>query len=384
MIHSGIYKGPVILTHSGSKNQPIIYKSAGDGPVEIIGKDDAVIINEVNHIVLQNLKIVANRQGIFLDRANFIKILGCHIKTQDKVIEIRTRQQRGCIFMDNIIEGPKRLFGGAPKKGIDTQMGILMRGPYHIAAYNLIRDFGDGIKAIDGKEIDIYGNDISKITDDAIEPDYSNGNIRIWKNRIRHAFVGISLAPVGPGPTYCFRNEIFNVAYTPFKMNNSPCDIFLFHNTVLKSGSAFTCGSGWKKVQTRNNIFFGTRYALELYAKNNEDFDFEGLGSIDYGVPIKWNGKRYSTINQFCESLKIECNGINLGTNPQKIFSNPKLPSNWYTVGEADLKLKSGSVAVDAGTIIPSINDNYKGSAPDLGAYELGIDSLKIGPRYHF
>ncbi|MEA2063282.1 MAG: hypothetical protein U9P14_06270, partial [Gemmatimonadota bacterium] len=47
----------------------------------------------------------------------------------------------------------------------------------------------------------------------------------------------------------------------------------------------------------------------------------------------------------------------------------------------ADLRLKPGSAAVDAGVYIPNVNDNYSGKAPDLGAYELGQEPPHYGPR---
>jgi hypothetical protein len=46
-----------------------------------------------------------------------------------------------------------------------------------------------------------------------------------------------------------------------------------------------------------------------------------------------------------------------------------------------DLRIKSSSPAVDTGTLLANINDNFRGRAPDIGAYEAG-DSLPIyGPR---
>ena len=37
--------------------------------------------------------------------------------------------------------------------------------------------------------------------------------------------------------------------------------------------------------------------------------------------------------------------------------------------------------AVDAGVILPNINDGFVGTAPDLGAYELGQPLPTYGPR---
>ena len=50
------------------------------------------------------------------------------------------------------------------------------------------------------------------------------------------------------------------------------------------------------------------------------------------------------------------------------------IPSQYMT-------LKAGCGAVDAGAILPNINDGFTGSAPDLGAYELGQPLPRYGPR---
>jgi hypothetical protein len=36
---------------------------------------------------------------------------------------------------------------------------------------------------------------------------------------------------------------------------------------------------------------------------------------------------------------------------------------------------------VDAGEVIPNINDGFRGTAPDLGAYEAGEELPHYGPR---
>ncbi len=46
-----------------------------------------------------------------------------------------------------------------------------------------------------------------------------------------------------------------------------------------------------------------------------------------------------------------------------------------------DLRLKDGTDAVDAGLIIPNVNDFYSGAAPDLGAHEVGQALPTYGPR---
>jgi hypothetical protein len=45
------------------------------------------------------------------------------------------------------------------------------------------------------------------------------------------------------------------------------------------------------------------------------------------------------------------------------------------------MTLSPGCEAIDAGAILPNINDGYAGLAPDLGAYEAGQPLPQLGPR---
>ena len=46
-----------------------------------------------------------------------------------------------------------------------------------------------------------------------------------------------------------------------------------------------------------------------------------------------------------------------------------------------DFRLKPGSAAIDRGVLLPTINDDFTGRAPDLGAIELGKPVPHYGPR---
>jgi hypothetical protein len=68
------------------------------------------------------------------------------------------------------------------------------------------------------------------------------------------------------------------------------------------------------------------------------------------------------------------------------IFVNAKIPDKsdpqrLYDPENFDFRLKPGSAAVDAGIILPTINDHFTGKAPDLGAYELDRPLPHYGPR---
>jgi hypothetical protein len=46
-----------------------------------------------------------------------------------------------------------------------------------------------------------------------------------------------------------------------------------------------------------------------------------------------------------------------------------------------NLQLVKNSKAIDAGKVLPGINDDYTRKAPDLGAYEYGKPVPHYGPR---
>jgi hypothetical protein len=52
-----------------------------------------------------------------------------------------------------------------------------------------------------------------------------------------------------------------------------------------------------------------------------------------------------------------------------------------YKAEEFDFRLKPGSAPVDKGVMIPDVTDAYTGTAPDLGALEVGLPVPHYGPR---
>ena len=53
-----------------------------------------------------------------------------------------------------------------------------------------------------------------------------------------------------------------------------------------------------------------------------------------------------------------------------------------YHAMDLNFRLKPNGKAVDAGTRIPSVNDDFTGKAPDLGALETGKPEPHYGPRW--
>ena len=63
-----------------------------------------------------------------------------------------------------------------------------------------------------------------------------------------------------------------------------------------------------------------------------------------------------------------------------------KKPGAWgilhiYKDKDLAFQLRPASPAVDAGCILPNVNDGFVGKAPDLGALEVGQPLPVYGPR---
>ena len=56
-------------------------------------------------------------------------------------------------------------------------------------------------------------------------------------------------------------------------------------------------------------------------------------------------------------------------------------PQRLYKPDGMDFRLKPRSAAIDKGVVLPTINDDFTGRAPDLGAYELDRPLPHYGPR---
>ncbi|HKT81376.1 MAG TPA: hypothetical protein VJP86_14220, partial [Vicinamibacterales bacterium] len=52
-----------------------------------------------------------------------------------------------------------------------------------------------------------------------------------------------------------------------------------------------------------------------------------------------------------------------------------------YKAESFDFRLKPGAAAIDRGTPLAGVTDGFAGSAPDLGAIELGEAPIHYGPR---
>jgi hypothetical protein len=109
------------------------------------------------------------------------------------------------------------------------------------------------------------------------------------------------------------------------------------------------------------------------------DVDYDGFDWGDAPEAFRWENKRYAGVVSFSEAVGIERHGRRV--RKEEIFENYNVPAEFARVAPQVLSLKRGRNAIDAGAVLPNINEDFVGSAPDLGAYEFGKPLSHYGPR---
>lgn len=396
-IAAGNYE-PFDIDRSGSLGQPIVFTGpeSGEAVIDGNGTDRGVVTIGRNDrvtqfIIVQGLTIENGRWGIDAQHTQDLLISDNIIRDVDYgIVNRRDRaDESNQTVSDNIITGRTPW----PGTGIPSERGIDLRGTGNVVRFNQVRFFGDciSVQPFTGPSYgnDIYGNDVSYCVDDGIEIDYNQANVRVWRNRVTNARMGVSVQPIRGGPAYIFRNELFNLESVPIKMHNYTTGFVVAHNTGVKNGNGHgDNGSMWRNAIFRNNLFLGTQYAFEFTTVADEgfrDFDYNGWGTTraigGTSAPwFKWDNVRYDRIVDL--PTGVEDNGIEV---TMADLLAPTLPSSWNVAappGAASLELTAGSDAIDSGAALPNLNDGFAISdAPDLGAFEFGQPSPVYGPR---
>jgi hypothetical protein len=398
LLHAGVYSGTFDIKRSGEPGKPIVWSAAGDGeavlgvPADSTERPASNIAGVGAHDVwFERLTIRGGVSGISANEAARVVVRRCRITGVDYGL-VATRNPKGQVagffISDNVIEGPSTW---PRSKGIEPARGIQLSGTGHVVCYNRIRGFADAIDTFKSPacaSIDIHNNDVSELTDDGIELDYSQRNVRCFNNRLTNVYQGVSAQPVYGGPVYVLRNAMYNVAAEPLKLHNQPSGVLFVHNTVVKSGHPMLVQTGEpvSNCVSRNNLFVGTKapYAMEFSPEATRcDFDYDGFAGGPFNLFLKWNGKRYKTPEEARAKAPVYKNAklIDAGGLFATAVQPPESPARQWPVEVNDLRLKPGSPAADAGQPLPGLNDGFGGAGPDLGAFETGATPPHYGPR---
>ncbi|HLO13220.1 MAG TPA: right-handed parallel beta-helix repeat-containing protein, partial [Anaerolineales bacterium] len=316
-----------------------------------------------SHVVVRKNKIHNMQLGIFINWN------GSEIQGND------TRIEDNEIYDPLVNEVPWKAAKGSSMEGT----AIVIRG--HIGAIvrnNEVHNYFNGIytgssaaNAIENPAVafdaDIYNNRIHDISDDGLEPEGTCVNQRFRNNTIDKVLIGVSLAPITWGPVWVMRSTFTNFTSSPIKWaSNSDGIVLFYHNTSWTNATNLNGMSMITPVHNavmRNNIFQGSRYAFEepFTGSTGHDWNNDDWYTTLSAPHFKWENINYNTIKQLCTATGLECTGYE---DPPGL-TNPK---------GGDFTLLPSSPNIDRGILLPGINDNFKGNAPDVGAFEFALE----------
>ena len=431
---SAPFTGTWSLSLKGTAEKPITIKGAGDGEAIFDGAGNHKLFDVVasEHHIFEGLTFRNTEVAIFAGEKEVLGAVALTVRNcrfEDIGVGVWTENagSRDFFISDNLFLGREdqmRLIGwnqlGSRAAGIYPShllrsfFAIKVYGPGHVIAHNAIAYFHDAICISTygppdadperrASSIDIYRNDIHLTNDDFIESDGGAHNIRVFENRgVNAAHNGYSSQPVFGGPVYFFRNLLYHVpAGDALKFSASPAGMVIYHNTFITEQTA---RGPYSNTHFRNNLFIGrgTERGVMTWANGTPNYssDYNGfrpnrnvskqynfLAPVDGKAPQLSNAsdwKSFATLAEFQKAVGQEAHGIEVDLD---IFENltPPDPAQRYKVYHSmdlNFRLKANGKAVDAGVVLPTINDGFVGKAPDLGALEVGQPEPHYGPRW--
>jgi|WetSurMetagenome_2_1015567.scaffolds.fasta_scaffold00791_4 hypothetical protein len=386
-----------LFTKSGIKDHPVVYQcSKGNATYQYIDlrNKEWVYVEGITVVNLKVIDIEDHGVGIQMNGARNCVIRGCTINSVYGIVADKPGAIN-CYFSDNIITGITKWTNKAMGAfGENIGEGIQITGSGNVICFNRITGFRDCISTMEGSRatyqvgFDIYNNDIYRGVDDGIESDFCISNCRIFRNRLTNCYVGISSQPGLGGPNYFIRNVMYNMIHGAFKLKNGSQGDVVLHNTIIKIGAGLGCNDPLDFEYFRNNLAIGgpngginwggygagKPFATDILSPGkHSSFDYDAVGVFGTDYIAKIGRKPFS---------EIELHGIEKiifkDTFRGVDFPDPPVPEKEVP----DLRPNPDSKVVDAGVRIPNINDDYKGKAPDCGAYESGQELPHYGPRH--
>lgn len=388
----------------GEAGKPIVLRA--DRSHAVIGSTfTSVNLEHRKHVIIDGLTVWG---PVKLRWAEDVAVTYCTIESQFGIIAQEQPGCKNCYIADNTVSykipwvaestGSGSIWGGPANIG----EGIELTGPGNVICYNRVSGYRDCISTMedlwvyDQMCIDIYNNDISEGPDDGIEADFAMNNCRIMNNRITNCGMGLSSQPGLGGPVYFIRNVMYNIAMAPFKLERLSYGNLFLHNTVVKAGDGLFEHHGqdaFFRTTWINNLCIGGsgggkkgRYstgdglAVSLPGYNEScTFDYNAVGTANTPFAGKIHDQTFESIRELHRLTGAKhCVQVDMDVFAANVeFPDPVFPGRQ----PQDLRLKAGSKATDAALLLPNINDNFTGKAPDIGAYEVGKPLPHYGPR---
>ncbi len=430
------FDGTNWLTIKATPEKPITIRAAGDGQVVFDGAGNHRLfdVSASAHHILDGLTIRNTDVAIFAGFKDVTGAVGLTVRNcrfEDIGFGVWTEYAGSSDFYiaDNLFLGRTeqrdllvgwtgplwRSAGPYGSHEVRSYYAVKVYGPGHVIAHNAVAYFHDGIGISTygtperdpdrrASSIDIYNNDIHLSGDDFIETDGSVHNIRVYNNRgVNAAHGGYSSQPVFGGPAYFIRNLLYHVpSGVAFKFSAKAAGLFAYHNTIIGEQVA---GDPTSNMNYRNNLFLGRdtpdrgvmtwSNATEAHSSDYNGFRPNGGVERQYRwlaprkgdtlyEPRPEDWRTFATLDELRAATGQEVHGVEVDFD---IFEEmmPPDPSKRHAVYHAkdlNFQLRPDAKAVDAGVRIPTVNDDFAGDAPDLGALEAGRPQPRYGPRW--
>jgi len=443
--HGAWIDGTYHLNAKGTAEKPITIKAAGDGEVIYDGNGNFNLFNVMaaDYHIFEGLKIQNTEIGFYAGHKKIagskgLAVKRCHFENINRGIYADFGGNKNFYIADNVFIGRNDAnalhswtsvppsTSPYPYEKCYSEYAIKVAGAGHVICHNYVANFHDGIDhATYGvpegyppyghpdvyplKEVfkedkmfvatDIYNNFITNIHDDFIEADGAMYNIRVLRNAcINAASNGFSTQTLYGGPAYFIRNILYNVPNIP-KHHSNPSGQVYYHNTFFAESAAAQSSN----YHFRNNLFLGWHATKPIFSvdtfTNYTSSDYNGfMPNPSAAYSFQWKSPPFGTLVDYVNPRETRQFGTlaeySSATGQDKhsklvnydIFVNvtQRPESNYsqlYNFEAFDFRLKSASAAVDAGVILPNVNDDFIGIAPDLGALEVGRDMPIYGPR---
>jgi hypothetical protein len=399
----GYYPGLFIIGAAGTPANPIVIRAASqDGAVLDGGNCSVCNVIEVygSYVHIERVLIQRAQRAIRFQTAGATGNVVRRVHIRDVTLGIGGRQDQTDFYIaDNILEGrlswPLIYTVDGGRHANDD--GISVMGFGHVVAHNNISGFGDAMKtAQDGaRAVDFYGNEVLFTYDNGVELDGSEGNTRALRNRFTNCYEPLSVQPTYSGPVYMMRNIGVNNAGEPMKFHGlaytpppEPNGVFAYHNTFVSPVYALNMmGAPSHHFAIRNNLFIGPKTQTYnttvnwLGAVDDGIFDYNGYypdGKFIFATPTGY--ATYSNFASMTAAGQFEPHGVLLQSSP---FISGLVGPVAYTrlMPPFAVQLAPDSGALDRGVVLPNVNDNFTGAAPDLGAVERRCRASIYGPR---
>lgn len=380
LVHAGSYGDRITLSRPGSSDGYVVWKAAGDGEAVFAGIDVAA-----SYVWLDGLTVRDQAYALMSKNApTDVVISRCFFFNNHYSIYLQRGGSYWYIADNTIVGDTPYLTESFDGEGIELN-GYSVESFGHVVAHNRISNTADGISN-GTHNIDIFGNDIFDTSDDGVEGDPGGANIRVWGNRVHNAaHNGISFQPQDGSPWYLIRNQLVGFMEAPFKFRTTDRSV-IAHNTIVMWSKMICCSDAHLlRSIVKNNLWIsaagGQIWDFGASVRDwRTDFSNDGFDWGTSTAPFRYGGVVYSSLAAFAAASGLESGGRQISRTA--CFASFSVPGPAPVPIPAQLMtLKPGCAAVDAGAILPNINDGFLGIAPDLGAFELGQSPAIYGPR---